>query len=110
MSYDGINEEVNKSEKGGKVVDIMAIDAAEKANIGSGKFIDNPINAKRLAGEDSKMAHDISSESIAGPQDAVVPAKSSDVVTGPLMGMSKAVPQQMDNAGPEDGIEDAKQL
>lgn len=97
----GVAEEVNKSEKGGKVVDVMAIDAAEKAKIGAGKFIDNPENAARLAGTDSKDKT-IASESIAGPQDAVVPPESSDVVSGPLSGMAKGVPQQTDKG--KDGI------
>lgn len=100
----GVMEEVNKSESGGKKVDVMAIDAAEKAKIGAGKFIDNPCNAERMAGTASKDDM-ISSESIAGPQDKVVPPESSDVVTGPLMGMSKGVPQQWDSNVPQDGVE-----
>jgi hypothetical protein len=99
----GVAEEVNKSEKGGKVIDIMAIDAAEKANILAGeKVIDNLENAARMAGTSSKDTM-ISSESIAGPQDAVVPPKSSDVVTGGLG--STQVPQQWDTKVPQDGVE-----
>jgi hypothetical protein len=103
MSY-GVDEEVNQSVKGGKKVDVMAIDAAEKAKIGMGKFIDNPENARRLAGTASKDEM-ISSESIAGPQDKEVPPMGSQVVSGPLDGMSKAVPQQWDQVGKSESIE-----
>ena len=100
----GVSEEVNKSVSGGKKVDVMAIDAAEKAKIGAGKFIDNPENAARVAGTSSYKTM-IGTESIAGPQDAVVPPESSDVVSGPLSGMAKGVSQQFDDKVPQDGIE-----
>jgi hypothetical protein len=104
INMSGVAEEVNKSVSGGKKVDVMAIDAAEKAKIGAGKFIDNPENAARMAGTSSKDTK-ISSESITGPQDAVVPPESSQVVSGPLMGMSKGVAQQFDSNVPQDGVE-----
>ena len=100
----GVAEEINKSVGSGKKVDVMAIDAAEKAKIGTGKFIDNPENAARMAGTSSKDTK-ISSESIAGPQDSEVPPKSSNVISGPLSGMSTSVPQQWDTKVPQDGIE-----
>ena len=98
-------KEVNEVKTGGKKIDTMAIDAAEKAAILAGeKDFPNPANARRLAGTDSKDVM-IGSESTAGPQDAVVPPKSTDVVTGGI-GPSKAVPQQIDSSGPKDSIED----
>jgi hypothetical protein len=107
VSMSDVVKEINEAKTGGKKVDVMAIDMAEKAKIMAGEMdIVNPANARRLAGDDSKDVM-IGTESTAGPQDEVVPPKSSDVVTGPLMGMSKGVPQQIDSSGPEDGIEDA---
>ena len=99
-------KEVNEAKSGGKHIDVMAIDAAEKAAIQAGeKVIVNPINAKRLGGTDEKDAHNLDMESLAGPQDEVVPEKSSDTVTGPLSGMSSQVKQQIDSSGPKEGVE-----
>jgi hypothetical protein len=97
-------KEVNEAKSGGKHIDTMAIDAEEKGKIFAGeKVIVNPINAKRLAGTDEKDAHNLDMESLAGPQDEVVPEKSSDAVTGGLG--STEVKQQWDTSGPKEGVE-----
>jgi hypothetical protein len=98
-------DDVNKAASGGEHIDYDKLTEEQKRKILAGeKIIENPANAARLAGSDSKTLGDISAESTTTPSDKFVPEKTPQVKSGSV-GPSSEVPQQWDSNVPKDGVD-----